>query len=201
MKNEIIYLELADDSIYKSSEICEKLTSKFPELGNEIILPISQENREENVPIFIFSQNDDFKIQGNFNTITVMVRNIDKEKLFDIIKYIFNIFENKCNIRAIACTFEEKLDINKLKSFKEKHITNINTIDTDKIHFTLLREIEVYGKKTRCLEGYSNINNDFVVHFEFNMRLNDFKKIDFKYFTKFYNYIEEYKEGRKSCLL
>lgn len=201
MDYEQIFLELAEGSVYKSSKICEKLSNRFPEIGNEIVLPINTESRENNTPIFVFSQNSDFQIQGNFYNIIITISNQEKSKVLDVIKYIFEIFENECDIRSIACTFEDVLNINKIIPFKKNHIINIDTIDTDKIHFTMLREINVFGKTTRCLEGYSNINDNFISHFEFNMKLNDFKKLDYKYFEDFYFYVKKYKEGRKSCLL
>jgi len=64
----------------------------------------------------------------------------------------------------------------------------------------MIREININEKKTRCLEGYSTLNNEFILHFEFNMKRVDFKILNINYILNFINQCINYKENKKECL-
>lgn len=196
-----IFLEMEDNTIYKASEITSILLKKYPDLGNEIILPINMQDENKNIPIFVFSQNPNLQIQGNFYNLVLTISSEYNDKLEKIIKSIFEIFTDKnINFVGIACTFQEHIDNGKIDSFKLNHFTNFETIDNDKIHFSMLREININSKMTRCLEGYSTLDGDFVLHFEFNMKRKDFELLDIDYIMAFLHQSVEYKENKKLCL-
>ena len=196
-----IFLEFEDNTIYKPSKITYKLLQKCPELGNEIILPINMQDDNKSIPVFIFSQNTKINIQGNFYNVKVTIDGNNIEQVKEILKIIFNLFqEEDNNFVGIACTFQEIIDNNKIKEFKNKHFINFNTIEEDKIHFSMIREIDVLGKKTRCLEGYSTTDDEFILHFEFNMKRRDFKIMNFDDIISFIDQAYKYKEEKKQCL-
>ena len=195
-----ICLRFENDTIYKVSKITSELLAKYPSLGNEIILPINMQEGKENVPIFIFSQNPDFNINGNFYNLIIRIKNKTYSEIKEIIEYVFSIFkENGNNFVGIALIEQEKIEKEKIPSFKNHFFTNIDTIDNDSIHLSLVREIEINNKKIRCLEGYSTLDNDFVSHFEFNMKKTDFEILDLKYIFSFLEQSLAYKEERERC--
>lgn len=196
-----IFFELENNTFYKPSNITKQFIEKYPELGNEIILPINMEEEDKSRPFFIFNQNEDFEIQGNFNNVIVTIKSRYDNKLKDILKFVYNVFkEENVNFVGIAYTFEQELDNKKISQFKSNHFINFDTIKSDDLHFSMLREIDILNKKTRCLEGYSTINNNFIIHFEFNMSTIDFKVLDFNYIIQFLNETNDYMENKKVCL-
>lgn len=196
-----VFLELEDNTVYKASEITSELLKEYPNLGNEVILPINMQEKNKGIPIFVFSQNPDFQIQSNFYNLILTVSDKFNDKLDEITKSIFRIFtDKKINFVGIACTFQEPIDNEKMQPFKAKHFVNFDTINDDKIHFSMLREININGRMTRCLEGYSTLDDDFVLHFEFNMKRKDFEPLDINYIMAFLHQSAEYKENKKLCL-
>lgn len=196
-----IFLEFENDTIYKPSKITELLLEKFQELGNEIILPINMQNENKNIPIFVFSQNPNFQIQGNFYNLVITVEENSDKNFNEIIKSIVVMFK-QCNINfvGIACTFQEHINKGKIQNFKKNHFINFELENTDEIHFSIIREIDINKEKTRFLEGYSTLNNEFTIHFEFNMKKENFKILNIEYITKFFDECNDYKEQKKSCL-
>jgi len=196
-----IFLEFEESTMYKASEITSKLLEKYPDLGNEIILPINMQEDNKNIPIFVFSQNPNFQIQGNFYNVVISVNHQFIDNFNEIIEFVVETFKNnKNNFVGIACTFQEPIEKEKIHSFKKKHFINFDTIENDEVHFSMIREININEKKTRCLEGYSTLNNEFILHFEFNMKRVDFKILNINYILNFINQCINYKENKKECL-
>ena len=196
-----IFLEFEENTIYKASEITNKLTTKYPELGNEIILPINIQDDNRNIPIFIFSQNENFQIHGNCYNLVMHFNGKTHDEIIEIISSIYEIFDNnKNNFIGIACTYQELNNPIKIDEFKKRYFTNLNSIKEDEIHLSLIREIEINDKKTRCLEGYSTLNNEFISHFEFNMKESNFQILGLDYIISFFKQTTKYKEDKKKCL-
>lgn len=196
-----IFFELENNTFYKPSNITKKFIENFPELGNEIILPINMEEEDKSRPFFIFNQNEDFEIQGNFDNVIVNIGSTYDNRLNDILKFTYDAFkEENVNFVGIACTFEEELDNKIINHFKNNHFINFDTIESDDIHFSMLRKVNILEKETRCLEGYSTINNNFIIHFEFNMKTVDFNVLDFEYIVQFLKEASDYMESKKACL-
>lgn len=101
-----ISLELEDNTVYKASDIVSELVKEYPDLGNEIISPINMQEESKSIPIFVFSQNPDFQIKGNFYNLVLTISDKFNDKLEEIIKSLFRIFEGKkVNFVGIACIF------------------------------------------------------------------------------------------------
>lgn len=191
-----IILELEKDSIYKPSKVANDLIEKYPELGNEIILPINMgDENDRNIPIFLFQQNENFQINGNFYRIVINLSNNFMDKAIEIVENIYNILTN-IKIVGISCVFQEESDDNKIDMFKNKYF-NLEEINNDEIQLSLIRYISINDENdVRCLEGYSTIDNTFLSHFEFNTKLINDKEYTFESFEKFYNGICNYKQSR-----
>lgn len=193
---EQVFLDFEKDTIYKPSKICEKLVQKYPELGNEIILPINMQEDNASIPIFLFEQNKKFQIQGNFYNVLITVSMDFQYTIKDIVKYIFEILGEENRFMGIAYTCQEKLDNNMISNFKEKCFKDVNTIKTDEIHFTMVRQVKINDEDVRCLEGYSTLGNNFVVHFEFNQYHKNYKIQTYDSFSQFYDTVLEYKKEK-----
>lgn len=193
---EQIFLDFEKGTVYKASKICEKLSQKYPELGNEIILPINMQEDDASIPIFLFEQNKDFQIQGNFYNVVITISTEFKYRIKDIIQYIFEIFGDENQFVGIAYTCQEKLNNNMIPKFKEIYFKNVETILNDDIHFTMVRPIKINGEDIRCLEGYSTLGNNFIVHFEFNQYHKNYKIQTYDLFSQFYDSVLEYKNNK-----
>lgn len=196
-----IFLEFEENTMYKPSEVVNKLLNIYPELGNEIILPINMQEESKDVPIFVFSQNSNFQIQGNFYNVIITVNGEYEDKFKEIIEKIFNVFNGfNINFVGIACYYQEHIDNEKKVSFMKKTFNNYDEIQDDEIHLSIIKKVSINDKETRCLEGYSTLNDDFVSHFEFNMKREDFHILDINYITSFVDDSINYKEERIKCL-
>lgn len=188
-----VIFELKNDTVYKPSTIVKNLSEIYPELGNEIILPIDMSrNDAQETPIFIFSQNPLFKVSGNFYNIIITVSDKFRQKLEEIIINIFAVFKNYATFSAAACTIQNELPAEKVQSMKSKFLKNYDSLDTDVIQLNFIREIMINGEKTRCLEGYATTNHSLITHFEFNMIRDNQRTLTIERFKKFFIEIKKY---------
>ena len=195
-----VFFELEENTSYSPSDITSELLKKYPDLENEVIFPIDMQQENESIPIFLFGQNPSFTIQGNFYNTIITVSDKYSKIIKEIVKTIFDLYQqNGVKIVGIAYTIQEQLDANKISTFKGKYFQNFDTLKTDDIHLSLIREIDVNNDKTRCLEGYSAFGDDFLLHFEFNMIKENFKVLDLDYIYTFITKVTKYKEDKKLC--
>lgn len=183
-----ILLEFERDTIYKPSEIVSKLLSLFPDLGNEVILPIDMisENNAE-IPILFFQQNDLFKISANFHNIQIIVNGKYTDDVESIVKKVFEIFkELKINFVGMSYTFEQEQDKGKIDLLKEKYLKISEEENLNEIFLSFIRYLEINGFDIRWLEGYSTMNSTFLRHFEFNTKVTAITKINYRIFVNLY---------------
>ena len=190
-----IILEFSNDTIYRPSDITNYLLKKFPELGNELILPLSEPNNKE-VPIFVFQQNPNFSIFGNFFDVTITVCNNYRDRIKIILQEIFNAFKDNAIFYAIAFTFEQKLDTSKIELFKKNYFKNGTVPKNEKFHFVLSRNINIDNKDVLCVEGYSTINDNFTSHFEFHFKRSSYKSLSYQKVLELYDSSVEYKNNK-----
>lgn len=193
-----IILELKKDSFYKPSSITKCLSDIFPDLGNELILPINTENEEsENIPIFIFQQNPKFKISGNYFDVTIVAYDEYREKIDNILKHVFKIFEKEAKFYAIAFTFQEQLDKELINQFENAFFKNNILQKQDEIHLALNRYIKINDKDVQCVEGYSTINNNFISHFEFHFKRSNYDELSYKTVSQLKEKVMNYKKDKE----
>ena len=193
-----IILEFEKDTVYSPSKIASKLLELYPELGNEIILPIdmNQENSVQ-VPIFIFQQNPDFQITGNFYNIIITVSEKYFKNVENIVNNIFEMFKSISDFSALACIFQKALGQNKISEMKNKFLNVSSIQESDNVQINMLRYIEISKISTRCLEGYATTDDNLLSHFEFNMKRDEGRRISYDCFLKFYNECVKYMDERK----
>lgn len=189
-----ILLEFENDTIFKTSSIVSMLLDLYPELGNEVVLPIDMvSEKEANVPVFYFEQNDNFKIYCNFYNFTLIVAEDYINKIEKIIAEVIDIFNN-FNIKFVgmAYTIEQEENKKKIEILKNKFINPYDTRDSDELFLNFVRYFKNSGFEIRCLEGYSTLDNRFLTHFEFNTKVTESTVIDYDSFYNLYKNLNIY---------
>ena len=188
-----IILELESDTIYKPSMITSRLLDLFPELGNEVILPIDMSNDNSvKIPIFFFRQNETFNISGNFYNIVINVSDNYIDEISNIIKNVFRIFsELKISFTGLAYTYEEERNKTEITKLKDKYLKSYDTKETDELFLNFIRYFQYQGYMVRWLEGYSTLNDAFIRHYEFNTKVTKDSKVSYKDFCTLYQHFNQ----------
>ncbi len=189
-----VTLEFQENTFYNPSYITNKLKEQLPELGNELILPIdSSSESSDNIPFFVFQQNPKFNIWGNFFAVVITLYDEYQAKINEIMKKVFDSFNENAKFYACAFTFQEELSNEKISSFKKQYF-NTTKICNDKFHLSFMNNIKIDNKDIKYLEGYSTINSSFISHFEFNLHRKSYKEISYEIIEDLFAKIKNYKD-------
>lgn len=197
-----LLFELAEDTVYSANKIVAEIANKYPKIGDAVVFPINMENESHNVPIFIFKRNKGLQMSGNFYQMVFTVNDSSDYNVKEIISFMFDIF-NKYDLKTVgvACIYDNILDNDKIKEFKKRNFLKLGLADDEQFHFNVVKIIDINGTETRCLEGYSTLNTNFVSHFEFNMKKRVNSYLSLEGAISFFEETLKFKEEKVKCTL
>lgn len=192
-----IVLFFKDETTFKPIDIAKEILNRYPELGNPIIIP---ESDNKNVPVIIFNENPDLQMQVSFKMFTIVMRHNYFDKVSSIVFDIVDAFSefniDFSRIGYIASVFLSPKYINKAK---KKYLNSKLDEDITDFNFSWYKKLECSFGNINCWERIIVDNNNFkdlLCQFDFNTIATDVISLEMKNIKEFFKLTNEYIEDR-----
>lgn len=192
-----ICLYFGDKLNYNPMNIAQELTSRYKELGNPILLPVTNDKR---TPVIIFQENPDFYLRCNHDTLNFVVNHNYFDKLEGIIFDIIDTFEEE-DIEFVRIGYVNNLyfDKNKIEKVRNIYLKEEYTSDMEEFQIFLYKELNTkYGNINAWERVISegNRKHELLMQYDFNSKQEEVIDFNMKYIKEFIKESNEYIESR-----
>lgn len=192
-----IVLFFKDESNFKPVDIAKEVLSRYPELGNPIIIP---EGDNKSIPVIIFNENPDLQMQVSLKMFTVVMNHSYFDKVtsivFDIVDTFLEFDVEFCRIGYIASVF---LSPKYIEKAKKKYLNNKIIEEVCDFNFSWYKKLECSFGNINCWERIivdKNNFKDLLCQFDFNTIATDVISLEMKKIKEFFKLTNEYIEDR-----
>lgn len=192
-----IVLFFKENTKFTPLNIAQELLSRYPELGNPIILP---ETSNKNAPLVVFNENDDIQMQTNYNCFTFVCNHKYFDNITSIIFDIVDTLEGEGaefnRIGYVASIFLSPKYVDKAK---DKYLNMEELNDIEEVNVSWYRKLGISTGYINCWERIitdSQRFKDLLCQFDFNTPVNIEVSLDMKYIKEFFKICDEFVERR-----
>ena len=196
MNNSVqLVLFFKDGSVYNPEVVAAKISEKYSEIGNPILLPINTDApKEADIPFIVFNQNPNFQITSNFNDVRIVLQSDFIDKLEEIVFGVFDVYNKEKLVFTRIGYIPTNLYTDEYKNeFRQNYLSPDNLSDVVDFQFSWLKRLTIDDIGINCWErsitDSKNINGLLKVY-DFNTDIEckiDITKEFVKKFLKFCN--------------
>lgn len=192
-----ICLYFEDKVNYNPVDIAKELSSRYSELGNAIILPVTNDRR---APIIVFQENPEFFLRCNLDTFNLVVSHAYFDKIEGIIFDIIDTFE-EFDIKFVRIGYVNNIYFNpdKIDIIRNRYLKDEYTSDMEEFQLFFYKELETkYGNINAWERAISegNRKHELLMQYDFNSKQEEIPEFDMKYIKEFIKVSNEYLESR-----
>lgn len=188
-----IVLFFKENSTFKEIEVAKEIISRYPEIGNPVIIP---ESDKREVPVIIFNENPDLQMQISLKMCTIVVNHSYFEKLstivFDIVDTFADVKQEFVRIGYISNVF---LSPSTVIRAKKKYLNEKIVDDITDFNFSWYKKLNASFGAINCWERLITDNNSFkdlLYQFDFNTIATDVISLEMKNIKEFFKLTSEY---------
>lgn len=192
-----ICLYFEDYVNYNPMDIAKELCSRYSELGNPVILPVTNDRR---APVIIFQENNDFFLRCNHETLNLVVSHVYFNKIESIIFDIVDTFE-EYNVKFVRIGYVNNLYFNedKIEVVRNRYIKEEYTSDMEEFQLFMYKELNTKCGNINAWErliSEGNRKHELLIQFDFNSKQEEKLEFDMKYIKEFIKVSNDYIESR-----
>ncbi|MCX4365764.1 MAG: hypothetical protein OSJ70_08355 [Bacilli bacterium] len=192
-----IVLFFKEESSFKPLDVAKEISSRYPELGNPIIIP---ESDNKSLPVIIFNENPDLQMQVSLKMFTVVMNHSYFESVSSIVFDIVDAFsEFNVEFGRIGYIASVFLSPKYIEKAKKKYLNGKLIGEVTDFNFSWYKRLECSFGSINCWERIivdKNNFKDLLCQFDFNTLASDVISLEIKKIKEFFKLTNEYIEDR-----
>lgn len=192
-----IVLFFKDNVRFTPLNIAKELLSRYPELGNPLVLP---ETGKKNAPLIIFNENSDIQMQANYTNFTFICNHKYFDKINSLVFDIVDTFEGEDAIfNRIGYVSSVFLSPKYVEKAKDKYLNKSELEDILEVNLSFYRKL---GISTGFINSWERLITDsehfkdLLCQFDFNTPIGVEVNLDMKYIKEFFKICEDFIDSR-----
>ena len=192
-----IVLFFKEDTKFTPLKVAQELLSRYPELGNPLVLP---ESANKKAPLIVFNENSEIQMQTNFINFTLICNykyfHKIKEIIFDIVDTLEGEGATFSRIGMVASIF---LSPKYVERAQERYLNMEELDDIEEMNVSWYRKLGISSGYINCWERLitdSSNFNDLLCQYDFNTPIDTDVTLDMKYIKEFINITEDFIDDR-----
>ncbi len=194
--NKEIVLFFDINTNFDSLSAAKELSSRYPELGNPVILPPTDDIK---TPVIVFKENPDFKLIVSYSKVNFIINHTYFGKLASIAFDMIDAFDDfKSRFTRIGYISNIFLSSDKIEKVKDKYLKLDELDGILDFNFSWYRELNTKVGNVNCWERFITEHeeyNDLLCQYDINTPVGVKFDMNMKFLKSFFmeadNYIEK----------
>lgn len=199
MNNSVqLVLFFKEGSVYNPAMVAAKISEKYSEIGNPILLPINTDApKEADIPFIVFNQNPNFQISSNFNDVRIVLQADFIDKLEKVVFDVFDIFNKEKLVFTRIGYIPTNLYNEECKTeFRQNYLNTNDLSEVIDYQFSWLKRLKIDDIEINCWERNitdSKKINGLLKIYDFNTDADCKVDITKEFIKKFLKFCNNYK--------